>query len=139
MSTTNVHTQIWPNINWNFNVNSSRETTRLWEDHKKQLPNNWTVEILGSHVYFRLPAEGFIFYNPHFSKHLEQSWKAPNQRFGVSVFNETEGDSYQDKIKKCLEFGTFTIDLGGKPPPDRIFKKLKDFHGVPAIQDVVIR
>jgi hypothetical protein len=142
MSATYVHQAILPDVNWNYNINSSLETTRLWKDHECQLPNNWTVEILGSHVYFRLPAEGFIFYNDHFNKHLEPqkgTWQAQNKRFGVSIFNETEWDNYRDKIKLCLEQGTFTIDLGGKPPPDRTFKKLKNFHGVPAIKDVVIR
>jgi hypothetical protein len=138
MSTTNVYAPVRPQINWNFNVNSSRETHRLWEEHKDQLPKDWNVVLLGKQVYFHVPTAGFVFFNDHFRKHLEENCRPTKWTFGVSIFNEEPGDTYQDKIQKCLELGTFTIELGGKPGPARIFKRLKAIHGVPAIQDIVI-
>ena len=136
----NVHQAILPERNWNYHINSASETTRLWEDHKHQLPYTDDCE-LGSQVYFRIPAEGFIFYNAHFKKHLEPrrgKWEAKHKPiFGVSIFTESDWDNYQEKIKLCLEEGTFTIDLGGKPSGK--FQKLRPGHLVPAIEDVVIR
>ena len=140
MSTSYVHAAILPEKNWNYHTTSASETTRLWKDHKRQLPYKDEYE-LGAQVYFRIPAEGFIVYNTHFKKHLEPqkgTWQARHNRiFGVSIFTESKLDSYQDKIKLCMQKGTFTIDLGGKPSGK--FQKLKPNHPVPAIETVIIR